>query len=256
MKDFLSVAVEAAKEAGSLLYENFGKTVELEYKKDQSIVTKLDKESQKIIFNRLKSAFPEHILIGEESDIRPDKLDSQYTWIIDPLDGTHNYVRGINSFGVSIGLIRDKEFLAGVIYLPCEKALYVSEKGSGAFKNDKRIKVSSVDNARYSTLSYDSGFKNICNKKLAMLGKIAPSVFNVRIFGSSVRNLTYLAEGTVDLIIEFDDKIWDFAAGVSLVMEAGGMVTNHCGEMFNPQYHDYLATNSIIHEQILKLMKT
>ncbi len=91
--------------------------------------------------------------------------------------------------------------------------------------------------------------------KIAMLSKIAPKVFNTRIFGASVRNLTYLAEGIVDSIIEFDDKIWDFAAGVSLVIEAGGMVTDHRGETFIPEYRNYLASNRKIHSRMLQLMK-
>lgn len=255
MKEFVDVAISAAREAGALLYENFGKSVELEYKADKSIVTALDKQCQRIIVNKLHSSFRGHLFIAEESESQIKNIPREYTWVIDPLDGTHNYIRGITAYGVSIGLIRGDEFLAGVIYLPHENALYVSEKGSGAYKNDLPIHVSTVSNIEDCTLSYDSGFKNGVEAKTSMLRKVAPRVFNTRIFGASVRNFTYLAEGKVDAIIEFDDKIWDFAAGISLVFEAGGQVSELSGVLFIPESCNYLASNKNIHTQMLQLMK-
>lgn len=255
VKEYVRVAQDAAREAGQLLYQNFGKSVGLEHKEDNSIVTEIDKKSERIIIDRIHSAFPGHQFIGEETGGLFNPSLQEYTWVIDPLDGTHNYIRGIASYGVSIGLLKGAEFVAGIIYLPHENTLYVSEKGAGAYKNDCRIQVSGVNQIANATMSFDSGFKNIAEVKFATLQKVAPQVFNTRIFGASVRNLTYLAEGTVDCIIEFDDKIWDFAAGICLVLEAGGMVTDHCGNAFSPQYNNYLASNGMIHQQILKIMK-
>lgn len=254
MKEFVNVAISAAKEAGALLFENFGRPLELEYKKDRSIVTSLDKQCQRIIVDRLRSSFHDHLIIAEESDAQMKNAPLEYTWVIDPLDGTHNYIRGISSYGVSIGLIRGQEFLIGVIYLPHESALYVSEKGSGAYKNDQPIHVSNVSRIQDCTLAFDSGFRNDVEVKTSMLQKVAPRVFNARIFGASVRNFTYLAEGIVDAIIEFDDKLWDFAAGISLVLEAGGQVSDHSGAPFIPEFHNYLASNGKIHTQMLQLM--
>lgn len=254
MKEFVNVAVSAAKEAGALLYENFGRPVELEYKADKSIVTALDKQCQRIILDKLHSSFHDHLFIAEESGPQIINSPREYTWVIDPLDGTHNYIRGISSYGVSIGLLREQEFLVGVIYLPHDSALYVSEKGSGAYKNDLPIHVSNVSRIQDCTLSFDSGFRNGVEVKTSMLQKVAPRVFNTRIFGASVRNFTYLAEGIVDAIIEFDDKIWDFTAGISLVLEAGGQVSDHSGAPFIPEYCNYLASNRNIHTQMLQLM--
>jgi myo-inositol-1(or 4)-monophosphatase len=254
MKEFVDVAISAAKESGALLYENFGKSVELEYKADKSIVTALDKQSQRIILDKLHSSFPDHLIVAEEADKQIKNAAGEYTWVIDPLDGTHNYIRGISSYGVSIGLIRGKEFLIGVIYLPHESALYVSEKGSGSYKNGRPIHVSDVSRIQNCTLSFDSGFRSAVEVKTSMLGKVAPQVFNIRIFGASVRNLTYLAEGIVDAVIEFDDKLWDFAAGISLVLEAGGQVSDHSGAPFVPEFRNYLASNGNIHTQMLQLM--
>jgi myo-inositol-1(or 4)-monophosphatase len=254
MKEFVNVAISAAREAGALLYENFGRSVELEYKADKSIVTALDKQCQRIILDKLRSSFHNHLFIAEESDTQIKVAPQQYTWVIDPLDGTHNYLRGISSYGVSIGLLKGQEFLIGVIYLPHESTLYVSEKGSGAYKNDQPIHVSNVSRIQDCTLSFDSDFRNCIETKTSMLQKVATQVFNTRIFGASVRNFTYLAQGIVDAIIEFDDKIWDYAAGISLVLEAGGRVSNHSGATFIPGLHNYLASNGNIHTQILQLM--
>jgi len=255
MKEYVNVAISAAKEAGALLYENFGRPLDLEYKEDQSIVTALDKQCQRIILDKLQSSFNDHLFIAEESGTQMKNVPQEYTCVIDTLDGTHNYIRGIGSYGVSIGLMRGQEFLIGVIYLPHESALYVSEKGSGAYKNDQPIHVSTVSRIQDCTLSFDSGFRNgMVEVKTSMLRKVAPRVFNTRIFGASVRNFTYLAEGVVDAIIEFDDKLWDFAAGISLVLEAGGQVSDHSGAPFIPESHNYLASNRNIHTQMLQLM--
>jgi myo-inositol-1(or 4)-monophosphatase len=257
MKELIDTAIKAAKEAGALLNEYYGKIIKTEKKADRSLVTVVDKESELLIIKQLRSAFPHHQIIGEESGLTnvSDRGDA-FTWVIDPLDGTHNFVRGISMFGVSIGLIRGSEFLAGIIYLPCTNDLYVSEKGSGAYKNDTKIIVSTEESLRESTVAYDSGFKAEYLEKLSMLQKIAPEVFNVRIFGASVRNLTYLAEGKVDVILEFDDKIWDCAAGVSMVLEAGGLITDHKGNRFTPNDRSYLATNGKLHSQMLELLKS
>ncbi|HEX3019911.1 MAG TPA: inositol monophosphatase family protein [Chitinispirillaceae bacterium] len=256
MKEFVSVAVEAAREAGALLFDNFGKAVEMEHKADKSIVTVLDKQCQKIIIDKLHSSFFSHQFIAEENGMHLEKVPMEYTWVIDPLDGTHNYIRGIPFYGVSIGLLRGNEFLAGVIYLPHEDALYVSEKGCGAFKNDQRLHISKVTEIMDCTLAFDSGFRNSVEVKISTLKKIAPRFFNTRIFGASVRNLTYLAEGIVDAVIEFDDNMWDFAAGISLVMEAGGVVSDHSGSAFIPESRNYLASNRNVHFQILELLNT
>ena len=129
----------------------------------------------------------------------------------------------------------------------------MSEKGSGSYKNGRPIHVSDVSRIQNCTLSLIP-VSEALEVKTSMLGKVAPQVFNIRIFGASVRNLTYLAEGIVDAVIEFDDKLWDFAAGISLVLEAGGQVSDHSGAPFVPEFRNYLASNGNIHTQMLQLM--
>ncbi len=251
MKEFLTVGINAAREAGGFLMENFGRISTIERKSDQTLVTNLDRESERIITSALRSSWPDHGIIGEEGGSRAAKEENGYVWVIDPLDGTHNFIKGIGMFGVSIGLIKGKEFIAGVIYLPSDGDLYYAEKGSGAFKNDKRISVSSVKDLKDCTISYDSGMKAGAGRKLEVLKNLAPEVLNVRIFGASVRNLTYLAEGIVDAVIEFDDKIWDYCAGATIIQEAKGKITDHSGMPFTPENNCYIASNGYVHESLL-----
>jgi myo-inositol-1(or 4)-monophosphatase len=251
MKDIMRIAVDAAMEAGELLRQHFGKALDVEKKIDHSLVTNIDKASENIIVSKITSAFSGHGIIGEESGC----INSgEYTWVIDPIDGTHNYIRGMELFGVSIGVLRKNEFVAGVIYLPSDNTLYSAEIGSGAYKNDVQIHVSKVKKMVDSTLIFDSGFKNGYEEKIETIRKIAPEMFNVRMFGASVRNLTYLAEGKAELVIEFDDKPWDYAAGVTIVKEAGGMVTDHLGNDFKVFGSQYIASNGFIHNEVIKAL--
>ena len=141
------------------------------------------------------------------------------------MDGTHNFIRDINIFGVSIGILCDSEFVAGVIYMPKDDELYVSEKGSGAYKNGNRIRVSKTDNLKECSLSFDSSLRYQPDIMLKVLGELAMESFNVRMLGSSVRVLSYVAEGNLDYSVEFFDQPWDFAGGVCLIEEAGGKIT-------------------------------
>jgi myo-inositol-1(or 4)-monophosphatase len=253
MKDLLLIAERAAREAGALLSDNFGKLLSIERKADQSLVTDIDKKAEKIVADIICSVWPGHTIIGEESG--RSSSDGEYTWVIDPIDGTHNYIRGMKNFGVSIGILRGCEFIAGVIYLPCEDALYKAELGSGCFRNNERIHVTKFANVSECTLLFDSGFKIGYAQKLEVLEKIAPQMFNVRMFGASVRNLTYIAEGVADVLLEFDDKLWDFAAGITLVKEAGGMVTDFEGNALTPNSCSYIASNGFVHESVQKMIR-
>lgn len=252
MSEYLITGIEASKTAGEMLREHFGKITTIERKPDQSLVTDLDKASEKIIVDIIRTSFPNHKIISEESGNLPGSDD--YTWVIDPIDGTHNFIRGISLFGVSIGLLYRNEFAAGIIYLPCSDELYTAELGSGAYKNGNRISVSGCSLIDDCTMVFDSGMRRGAEKKIQVFSRIAPKVFNVRMFGVSIRNLTYLAEGKADLLLEFDDHLWDYAAGVSIVMEAGGVITDFQGNPLTPESRSYLASNRIIHGKVLEFL--
>lgn len=253
MKEILTVAENAAREAGALLNENFGKLIDVEKKADHSLVTNIDKGAEKIIIDVIKSSWPSHNIIGEESGMSQN--NGEYTWVIDPIDGTHNFVRGIKLFGISIGIIKGQEFVAGVIYLPYEDALYKAELGSGAFKNENRISVSNFKKPDECTLLFDSGFKAGAGGKIDAFKKVAPQMFNVRLFGASVRNLTYIAEGISDVLIEFDDNLWDYAAGITIVKEAGGKVTDLMGNDITLKDRSYIASNGFVHEAVQRMIQ-
>lgn len=252
MKDHLTVASEAARTAGAMLHSQFGKIATIERKKDRTLVTNLDKESERMIVDTLLSSFPDYGVIGEEGGKREGK--GRYTWIIDPIDGTHNYIRCIPLYGVCIGLMRDTEIVAGVIYMPPESELYAAESGSGAFKNGRKIEVSSCSSLEESACSFDSVFRHEPRKIVAVLEKVATRVGDIRIMSSSARNLTLLAEGKIDLVIEFNDWIWDYAAGVAIIREAGGKVTNHQGGLEIGERGAYVASNGHLHAKALQMV--
>jgi myo-inositol-1(or 4)-monophosphatase len=252
MKDIINVAVKAAKEAGTFLLDNFGKITQVESKGDRNLATNLDKEAERIIIDEIKRNFPQHSIMAEEGG----RISSgnSYLWIIDPLDGTHNFIREINIFGVSIGILHNEEFVGGVIYMPQEDELYVGEKGAGAYKNDKKIRVSSKDNLKDCSISFDSSIRYSPDIMLKVLNDLSQKVFNIRMFGSSARVLSYIAEGKLDIAVEFHDRPWDFAGGICIIEEAGGKVTNLRGDNLHYKNIGYIASNGIIHQEVEKIV--
>jgi myo-inositol-1(or 4)-monophosphatase len=254
MSDFITVGIEAAKEAGKLLFDNFGKITAIESKGDRDLVTNLDKEAEDIIIDKIRKNFPDHGIIGEEAGkIGPDR---DYLWIIDPLDGTHNFIRGINIFGVSIGIVYKGEFVGGVIYMPVDNELYVGEKGNGAYKNNAKIHVSKNDDLKDCSISFDSSIRYSPAIMLKTLDALAKESFNIRMLGSSARNLTYVAEGTLDFAVEFHDKPWDFSGAVAIIEEAGGKLTDLKGEKLTYKTIGYIASNNVTHEKVQKIISS
>ncbi|MBN1649564.1 MAG: inositol monophosphatase [Spirochaetales bacterium] len=249
MTDYLEIAVGAAKEAGSYLLEHFGRQIKSDVKTDFSRVTECDKHVEKMIRSIIMGRWPNHGFTGEEFGV--SNPSSEYKWVIDPVDGTHNFIQGIPMFGVSIGLLRRGEFCGGVIYMPCEKKMYIAEKGAGAYRNGERIQVSATDSIKDATLLFDSGLRQDPDPKLKFLASIASKLLNVRMLGASVQNLTLLAEGKADMLVEFNECLWDFAAGLTIVQEAGGRITNHDNSPVTTDSRKYIATNGILHDDII-----
>lgn len=248
MKDIMNIAVEAAREAGELLRTSRRGALTVEAKPDASLVTNLDREAERIITSRIEAAFPGHDVIGEERGHAA--RGSEYAWIIDPLDGTHNYIRGMETYGVSIGVCRRERFVAGVIFIPETGEMYSAEHGEGAWRNGERVRVSPRADLSTCCLAFDSELRQDTERKVRALGKLARQVFNVRMLGSSARTLSQIADGVVDGVIEFADHLWDFAAGVVLVEEAGGRITGFTGAPISMTDTAYIATNAHIHEAL------
>jgi myo-inositol-1(or 4)-monophosphatase len=208
------VGIRACKEAGRILTANFGKTIQVKSKADRDLVTNIDKRCEQAIISLLRRNFPEDDILSEETSYSP--ISTHFRWIIDPIDGTHNFIRNIEIFGTSLALEAAGEVVLGLIYMPVTDEFYLARKGKGAYCNGRRIFVSRKKLSE-ATLVYDSTIRYNRRQMLKGLGELADQAFNIRMFGSTVRSLTYLAEGKIDIEIEFNDKIWDFAAGMLLV---------------------------------------
>lgn len=252
MSDIVNLAIDGAKEAGLYLLDHFGKIGTIESKGDRNLATNVDKEAEWIIVDKIKRKFPNHGILAEESGA--SSLDRDFIWIIDPLDGTHNFIRDINVFGVSIGILQKNKFIAGVIYMPVEDELYVGEVNSGAYKNGDAIHVSNYKELKECSISFDSSIRYSPDVMLKVLGDLASNVFNVRMFGSSARVLTYLAEGKLDFAVEFYDQPWDFAGGVCILEEAGGRISDLKGNQVTPKTIGYIASNSLTHSKIQSIV--
>lgn len=250
---YKQTAIKAAKEAGRIQLRYFGKDVKKRKKQGDSFVTKADIESTKTIRKILLKQFPDHNIICEE--LGSSKKRSDYRWIIDPLDGTHNFIVGNPLFGVSIALEYKKEIVLGVVYFPILKKLYYAEKGKGAFCNGKRIKVSNENNLKRCLFIFDGNLKSKTEIKIKILKKLAQATWNLRMLGCAVYDNLLVAEGKAGLNINLDSKLWDYSAALLIVEEAGGKATDLNGKGWTPSIKDYIASNGKVHDKVLNVLK-
>ncbi len=224
-----------------------------EYKGKTNLVTKTDQQSEEIIISEILNVFPKHGIIAEESE--RINTESEYQWIIDPLDGTTNFVHGYPSFGISIGILHNDEIICGIVKeLPVNKT-YSAIKGKGAFCDGKQIHVSDANSLGESLLvtgfGYEHGEKWSANMEL--FKQFTDITHGVRRLGAAAVDLCHVACGNVEGYWEFDIKPWDTAAGVLLVQEAGGIVTKMDGSNYSINNPQILATNGKIHNEMLKI---
>jgi myo-inositol-1(or 4)-monophosphatase len=245
------VALKAALEAGKMLKDSFGQVTDIKAKSDRNLVSDLDLKADEIITAIIKENFEGDNILSEERPI--PELEAGFTWIIDPIDGTHNYIRNIAIFGVSIGVAYEDKVVAGVIYMPTTNELYWAQKDKGAYCNDRRIRVSQRD-INQATIFFDSSIRYKPEVILKSLEGLADKVFNVRMLGSTVRGLTYIAEGKAELEVEYTDQVWDYAAGLHIIEEAGGRVTDLKGNEWNINIRGYIASNGVIHDEVFDIV--
>jgi len=247
--DFLSPMQELAREAGDLLMSYFGK-VAIEYKGDADLVTKADRTSEKLIVERIRRRWPDHDLIGEEGS--RTETGSDYRWFVDPLDGTTNFAHGYPVFCVSLALEYKKQRIAGVIFDPNRNEMFAAEKGCGARINGASIHVSSTPRLQESLVA--TGFpshKRHKNPNIHFYHQLTLRSHGVRRAGSAALDLCYVACGRYDAFWEFNLNSWDTAAGVLIVEEAGGNVSNFSGQPFSIDSRQILATNTLLHQELL-----
>lgn len=247
----LDVAKSAAEEAGKVLSEVFEIVgMERELKEDKSFVTVADKKSEEIIVSRLTAAFPDHGILGEEGhNINPG---AEFQWVIDPLDGTANFVNGIPIFAISIGLVRNGEPYIGVIYNPVTRSLYAGEKGKGVTYNGKETKVSKQE-ADKGVVTIGYGGKDKARAR-NLPGKASAFFKSTRILGSCSLELGYLARGGTEGFICMSLSKWDFAAGALLVQEAGGKITTLDDKPWTLETNSFIASNGVAHPSLVKLV--
>jgi len=255
IKDFVQVAKEAAVLGGYILKENFKtlKKEDIEYKAKKDFVTYVDKLSEERIRNFILSTCPEHSFLGEEEGIYGSK-DSRYMWIVDPLDGTKNYINGFEIFAVSVALQKDEEIIAGAIYIPMLEKLYWAGKGEGAYLNGKKISVSNrpIDMAIIAT-GFPFRYEEEIDVYLKAFREAMITFSAVRRPGAAAVDLAMTAEGVFDGFFEMKLSKWDIAAGMLLVEEAGGIFTNFEGD--RELDGNVVAGGENIHKRLLEIVQ-
>jgi myo-inositol-1(or 4)-monophosphatase len=251
-KNYLETAIEVAQEAGKILIEELSRPLDIRYKGDEvDLVTQADKRSEQLIVARLTKYFPDHAIAAEEGTGHESSSASEFRWHVDPLDGTTNFAHGYPCFCVSIALAQRGTLLAAVVFNPFYKELFTAARGEGAAFNGKKIHVSKV--ASLSTSLLCTGFP-VRNRKaspnLQYYGDFTQRSHGVRRDGSAALDLACVAMGRFDAFWEFNLQKWDTAAGVLLVEEAGGRVTDFDGKPYQLGGPVILATNGLIHEEM------
>jgi myo-inositol-1(or 4)-monophosphatase len=219
-----------------------------------NLVTEADHAAEKAIIEVIQKEFPDHFILSEETG--EIATNSEYKWIIDPIDGTVNFANGIPLCCVSIGLEKNGEMILGSVYAPIINEFYFAEKGAGATLNDKKIKVSDKTEVIKSCLvtGFPYSYLDAPNGPLQVFEKLIRNGVPVRRLGSAAIDLCWVAAGRFDGFYEHKLQAWDSAAGTLLVEEAGGKVTDFTGNPFSPYQPHVLATNGKIHEELLAIV--
>ena len=254
----INVMVKACRKAAKILIRDFGEieNLQVSVKGPGDFVTASDKKVEKILIEELQKARPNYSILSEE--IGKINNDESFKWIIDPIDGTANFLHGIPHFAISIGLEHDGEIICGIIYDPIKDEMFVAEKGNGSYLNNQRIRVSSrskLENCIIFTGGPKIGVKNreLFLKEYNNVSSKVPTT--IRKLGSASLDMAYVAAGRCDVFWQRDLKYWDIAAGIILVRESGGFVTDFKGEKGYMQNKTILVTNSKINNEMIEVLK-
>jgi myo-inositol-1(or 4)-monophosphatase len=249
-------AIEAARLAANIQLKNLGSITgdDVDHKQQFDFITHVDRESENAIIELIHKRFPEHAIFAEESS--KDNAIKDYRWIIDPLDGTTNYIHAYPVFSVSIALEYKGEIVLGVVFDPTRNDLFYAEKGKGAFLNDERIKVSQISDPGHCLLT--TGFPFRCKELLELylesFRRLFLTMSGIRRVGSAALDFAYLACGRCDGFWELDLSPWDVAAGSLLIQEARGMITDFSGGNEYIWIGNVIASNGKIHNHILEIV--
>ncbi|MCP4747120.1 MAG: inositol monophosphatase [Desulfobacteraceae bacterium] len=251
----MQIGTRAAYKAGDVLKHYLGKIESVTKKGSIDLVTVADTTAEKIIISTIRDVFPDHSILAEESGKHNGGNENR--WIIDPLDGTTNFTHQFPTFCVSIGFASNGKMAAGIVFNPVNGELFTAIKGNGALLNNLPIQVSNTNQINDSLLA--TGFPyDVRTKVHSVMNRLSQCIMasrGIRRMGSAALDLCYVACGRLDGFWEEGLKPWDMAAGAIIVQEAGGMVTNYSGTVFDINQKDTAASNSHIHSQLLGLLK-
>lgn len=257
MQNYLNTAVEAARRAGEFILANRGSLSPADISRKQAFdfVTRVDRESERIILEIIRESFPVHNILAEES--RKDIETDGFRWIIDPLDGTTNFIHGFPVTAVSIALQYRKEIIVGVVLDPFRQELFTAIKGKGAFLNGDRISVSGTDKMGSALIGTGFPFKkkNLIDRYLQLFKKVLTEVSDLRRPGAASIDLAYIACGRFDGFFEIGLEPWDSAAGALMIMEAGGVITDFGGGEDFLIPGNIVAGNPVMHALLLDMVK-
>jgi len=241
MQPMLTIAVRAARSAGNIIVRSLDRldSLSVQSKDRNDFVTEVDRQAERAIISILHKAYPGHGFLAEESGLQ---AGDGYEWIIDPLDGTTNFLHGFPQFAVSIALRHKGRLEQAVVYNPLSQELFTASRGSGAFLNERRIRVSSRKGLEGALLGTGFPFKaqQHLDTYLAMFRALFPQTAGIRRPGSAALDLAYVAAGRLDGFWEIGLNIWDMAAGILLIQEAGGISSDFLGG------HDHLASGNLV----------
>lgn len=253
MQALLTIAVRAARKAGDFILREANHIKAVETKSENDYVTNVDQAAEQLIIETISSAYPEHSFLGEESGTSGE---SDFQWVIDPIDGTTNYIRKIPHWAVSIACKHKGRTQIGVVYDPSKGELFSAVKGRGAQYDGKKCRVSNTKGLEHSLLATGFPFRNQqrLEEYLDVFGKLFPHCSDMRRAGSAALDLAYVAAGRIDGFWEFGLSPWDTAAGVLLVEESGGMVADMNGDPNYENQGSILAANPKAFKEMLKII--
>jgi len=252
----LNFAIETAREAGQILLERFGRKITVAKKGDINLVTEADLASEKLIIERIRSHYPKHAILAEESGASELNGESEWKWIIDPLDGTTNYAHGYPCFCVTIALEYEGEIIVGVTFDPTRDELFAAEKGNGATLNGRQIRVSKTESLSDALLV--TGFPYDARERENFARHFTGFTYKsrgIRRDGSAAIDMAYVACGRFDGFWEEGLHAWDVAAGVLLIEEAGGRVSYYDDSKFSIYKPPICANNKLIHAEMLEVLR-
>lgn len=254
----LNFAIETAREAGQVLLEKFGRNITISKKGDINLVTEADLASEKLIVEKIRSYYPKHSILAEESgesNVAIIEGEARWKWIIDPLDGTTNYAHGYPCFCVNIALEHKGEIVIAVTYDPTRDEIFAAEKGNGSTLNNRKIRVSDTVNLKDALIVTGFPYDIAQRENFARhFTEMILSSRGIRRDGSAAIDMAYVACGRFDGFWEEGLNPWDVAPGVLLIEEAGGHVSYYDGSKFSVYEPPICASNGLIHSEMLKIL--